>query len=213
MSTETATSSKKGVRGKTQATRTALLESGIQLFASQGYQATSTRQVETEASVQRNLITYHFGNKDDFWKACMAVINSRMATLLQPAVEQSRDLAPLDRIRYLIRRFVRASAQYPEIGRVMFDEGRSDTWRLRWFIDHYSRSFFDTVEQLFEEARAQGAIPDVPLTSFYYMLVSSSAVFTLSAECALLTGQDVNDPKMIEAHADAIAMLLTTNRQ
>ncbi|MEO0467591.1 MAG: TetR/AcrR family transcriptional regulator [Pseudomonadota bacterium] len=194
-------------------TRDALLESGIQLFASQGYEATSTRQIETEAGVQRNLITYHFGNKDDFWKACIAVINSKMAKQLQPAFDQSRDLGPLDRVRYLIRRFVRASAQYPEIGRIIFDEGRSDTWRLRWFAEHYSRGFFDTVEQLFEEARAQGTAPNVPLTSFYYMLVSSTALFTLSAECKLLTGQNPNEASLIEAHADAIAMLLTTNRE
>lgn len=196
-------------RGKTQETRDALLKAGIRLLALQGYEATSTRQIELAAGVQRNLITYHFGKKEAFWKACMVAINTQMAAELNPAVDQSQDLAPLDRVRYLIRRYVRASAQYPEIGRIMFDEGRCDSWRLRWIVDNYGRYFFNTVCRMFEEARAEGALPDVPAASFYYMLVSSAAVFTLSAECKLLTDEMQAESLQVEAHAEAVVRLLT----
>ena len=41
---------------KADLTRRKLLDAGIELFSSNGYDATSTRNVETHAAVQRNLI-------------------------------------------------------------------------------------------------------------------------------------------------------------
>ncbi|MCG8440626.1 MAG: TetR/AcrR family transcriptional regulator [Caulobacterales bacterium] len=200
---------KGGSREKTEKTRQALLEAGVGLFSEQGYEATSTRQVEARAGVQRNLMTYHFGSKEEFWKACMVRLNERMTAMIAPAVSQSTDIEPAERIRFLIRRFVRASAAAPEIGRIMFDEGRCNGWRLKWLVDEFNRDFFKTVGALYEDGRERGVIPDIPLVNFYYFLVGSSALFSMSAECELMTGQNTLEEAMVDAQADAVAKLLT----
>ncbi|MGD1956503.1 MAG: TetR/AcrR family transcriptional regulator [Sphingomonadales bacterium] len=198
-------------KGKSERTRDALLAAGIRLFSEQGYDATSTRQVEALAGVQRNLMTYHFGGKEDFWKACMVALNGRMGALLEPVFDQSKDIAPRERVRFLIRRYVRASAAVPEVARILFDEGRSSGWRLEWLVDNYIRSFFDTIAQVFKEGRQSNAIPDIPLINFYYFLAASGAMFSMSAEFKLLTGKDAFEDAMVDAQANAIADLLTAH--
>lgn len=194
-------------------TRQKLLDAGVFLFAQDGYNATSTRQIETQAGVQRNLMSYHFGSKEAFWKECMRRLFKRMTTKLEPAVTQSRDIEPAERIRFLIRQFVRASAANPEINRIMFDEGRRNDWRLAWIVENYGRDFYQAVSQVYEQGRRENAVAHIPLIQFYYILVSSASIFSMAPECLLLSGEDPHSDTMVDAQADAIATLLTGSHQ
>ncbi|MEM8768477.1 MAG: TetR family transcriptional regulator [Pseudomonadota bacterium] len=194
---------------KSEATRQKLIEAGIRLFSANGYEATSTRQVQTAAGVQRNLITYHFGSKESFWKACAADLFARIGATMRPAVSQARDIEPGERLRFLIRQFVRASAAHPEITRIMFDEGRSDSWRLTWIIDEYVQDFFNLVADLHTQGTREEIVPPVSVVQFYYALVGSAAVFAMAPECKRLTGEDPFSQAFIDAQADAVATLLT----
>ena len=198
---------------KSEQTRQKLLGAGIELFSMNGYDATSTRNVEAHANVQRNLINYHFGNKEAFWKACVTEMFRRGTEMLRPALQQSRDIESGERVRFLIRQFVRMSAAHPEITRIMFDEGRRDNWRLEWIVEAFGRGFYDTVKRLFDDGRAQGVIPDLTVTQFYYVLVSSAAIFAMAPECRLLSGEEPTDDAMVDAQADAIARLLTPQNE
>jgi AcrR family transcriptional regulator len=194
-------------------TQDKLLDAGIALFSSLGFEATSTRQVETHAGVQRNLINYHFGSKENFWKACMNVLFDPMVAATREVVALSRDLPSAERVRFLIRRYVRVSAAHPEITRIMFDEGRRDDWRLAWLVENYSRDFYETVGRLFEMGRDENILPDISLSQFYYALVSSTVIFAMAPECRMLSGQDPNSDSLVDAQADAIAGLLTVSRE
>lgn len=194
---------------KSEITRQKLIEAGIRLFSENGYEATSTRQVQKAAGVQRNLITYHFGSKEAFWKACAAELFSKIVGAINPAMTQARDIEPGERIRFLIRQFVRASAAHPEITRIMFDEGRSDSWRLGWIIDNHVRGFYQTVAELHAQGSRESTIPPVSVTQFYYALVGSAAVFAMAPECRQLTGEDPFSDEFVDAQADAVAILLT----
>ncbi|MEM6683433.1 MAG: TetR/AcrR family transcriptional regulator [Pseudomonadota bacterium] len=198
-------------RGKAEKTRDALLGAGIQLFSEQGYDATSTRQVEALAGVQRNLMTYHFGGKEEFWKACMTELNGQMAALLAPAFDQSKDIEPGERVRFLIRRYVRASAALPQIARIMFDEGRSEGWRLEWLVENYIRPFYAAMTQAFEDGLQGHSLPNIPPANFYYFVTGSGAMFSMAAEFTLLTGRDAFDEAMVDAQAESMANLLTGN--
>ena len=190
-------------------TRTRLIAAGIALFSSGGYDATGTRQIETHAGVKRNLISYHFGSKETFWKACMTQLFQGFERQLQPAIEQSRDIAPVERIRFLIRRFVRVNAAHPEMNRIMFDVGRNDSWRLQWIVDHYGRSFYERVGEVFAEGVRHDIIAGLSPVQFYYLLVGSTAIFSMAPECRLLSGEDFHGDDMVDAHANAVAALLT----
>ncbi|MEM7341353.1 MAG: TetR/AcrR family transcriptional regulator [Actinomycetota bacterium] len=192
-------------------TQARLIASGIELFSIRGFDATSTRQIEAAAGVQRNLINYHFGSKDEFWKRCVSVLFARTEAAVDIAIGHARDIEPAERIRFLIRQYLRASAANPEIMRIMFDEGRCDDWRLAWLVENHVRGFYDAVRQIFEHGREHGVVPEISVTQFYYLLVSSASIFAMAPECRLLTDTDPMTPAMIDAQADAVAALLTAS--
>jgi TetR/AcrR family transcriptional regulator len=193
---------------KSQRTQQKLLESGAHLFSTYGYNATTTRNVETHAKVQRNLISYHFGGKEAFWKFCVSDLFERFSNAIQPALEQSKDIESGERIRFLIRQSVRASAAYPEVMRIMFDEGRCNDWRLEWITERYTRKLYRTVRQLFDDGQACGVLPKINYMQFYYVLVSSGAMFAMAPEYRLLSGEDPCNEINVDAQANAIAQLL-----
>ena len=194
--------------GKAARTRKKLLDAGVEMFAKYGYFGASTRQIEAAAKVQRNLIIYHFGGKDDFWKACMEhlfqqFVGTTLSELMSIPYEK-----PEQRLRELIMRYFRASAEHPEIHQIFVEEGKRDDWRLQWLVDKYAKQFYAVVVGLYEQARELGIAPDIGPVGFFYVLTGSSAVFSLAPECRQLTGKDPMTDAMIEEHATNIAKLL-----
>jgi len=200
----------KPLRKSNKAARTQkkLLEAGIKLVAQFGEFGASTRQIESAAKVQRNLISYHFGNKDEFWKSCMEHLFQLFIGTTLPKIMSIQHEQPGQRLRELIKRYVRASAEHPEIHQIFVEEGKRDDWRLQWLVDNYVRAFYAAVENLYEEARQLSIAPEVGPVGFFYILTGSSAVFSLAPECRQLTGTDPMSDEMIEAHANNIARLL-----
>jgi AcrR family transcriptional regulator len=193
---------------KSRNTQQKLLASGIELFARHGYDAASTRMIETAAGVKRNLISYHFDSKESFWKACVDELFQRMIHEFADAQATARDIEPVERLRFFIRRYVRLAAKYPEIHQIMVDEGKRNDWRLKWIVDNYARVFYARVERMVAEAESLGVSPGIDTPHFYYLLISGAAIFAMAPECVLLSGKDPQTEAMIDAHADALANLL-----
>lgn len=191
------------------ATREALLEAAIRRFASTGYEAASTRQIEQDAGVKRGLIRYHFGSKEALWKAAARWLFDRAGQELLLTEETASSIDEIARLRFFVRAFVRFSARYPEVNRLMIREGMDDDWRLDWLVDHVVRPWYDRIHTLFESARSIGATPDIAYPHFYYILTSSAAMmFSMAPEARRLADIDTSDDAVIAAHADAIADLL-----
>jgi len=197
---------KKGT--KAASTQKKLLDAGVEMFAKFGYFGASTREIEAAAKVQRNLIGYHFGSKDDFWKACMEHLFRLFVGTALPEIMSIPYERPEQRLRELIKRFIRASAEHPEIHQIFVEEGKRDDWRLQWLVDNYSKQFYSVAAGLYEEARNLGIAPDIGPVGFFYVLTGSSAIFSLAPECRQLTGTNPMTDDMIEEHATHIAQLL-----
>src|SRR5271157_3510955 len=55
---------------RAEATRAALVRSGLDLFGAKGFEATSTREIAAGANANIAAIAYHFGGKDGLRAAC-----------------------------------------------------------------------------------------------------------------------------------------------
>ena len=116
---------------------------------------------------------------------------------------------PVARLRYFVRAFVRFSARYPEVNRLMMREGMDDDWRLDWLVDHIVRPWYERVRALYAEARRLGAAPDMAYPHFYYILTGGAALlFSMAPEARRLADIDPQDDTVVTAHADALANLL-----
>ncbi len=189
-------------------TRNKLLRAGIAAFAELGYHAASTRLIETAAGVKRNLISYHWGSKDAFWKDCIDCLVGAMMLEFRAVDDQAVNVDGPERLRFFVRAFIRASAKYPEMHSIMLDEGKRNEDRLAWIVERHVEPVKARVEQLLADARRMGVAREIDLPSFYYALVGTSAMFTMAPECRMLFGIDPLEDAAITRHADAIARLL-----
>jgi TetR/AcrR family transcriptional regulator len=197
------------VQDRAVVTRDKLLEAAIRTFAAVGYDAATTRQIETDAGVKRGLINYHFKTKDVLWKAAVEWLFSRASEEIASAERHAAAVDPVARMRYFVRAFVRFSARYPEVNRLMVQEGMRDDWRLDWLVNHFVRPWYRRVETLFEEARALGIAPRMAYPQFYYILTGAAAlVFSMAPEARRLAAIDPADDAVVDAHAEALAQLL-----
>ena len=50
-------------------TRAVLLQTAVDAFSTRGFESISVRQLEEMAGVKRGLVAYHFGDKEQLWRA------------------------------------------------------------------------------------------------------------------------------------------------
>lgn len=74
------------------ATRDALINAALIVFAHDGFDAASTRTIAERAGVNQALIGYHFGGKEGLYLAVFEHITQRVQTLIGPVVQQAAQL-------------------------------------------------------------------------------------------------------------------------
>lgn len=89
-------------------TRRALIEAGIRLFGSQGFAATSIRQLAAEADANVAAIAYHFGGKDGLRLACAEEFGRRITTAISQT-QALTDPSPTE-ARNALKAFIRTMA-------------------------------------------------------------------------------------------------------
>lgn len=66
-----------------------ILESALELFANQGYNATATSKIAKKAGVSEGLIFRHFANKKGLLQAIMEEAEKRLKEILKPILEET----------------------------------------------------------------------------------------------------------------------------
>src|SRR6195256_6753611 len=113
-----------------------ILDAAFHAFATYGYEGVAVRTLNRELGVSHNLIHQRFGSKEGLWYAAVDRAFSQQITQLATAFDPT--LAdPLDQLNHAVRRFVRYSAERPELLGLMNIEARVDSERLDYIYDNY----------------------------------------------------------------------------
>jgi len=100
--------------------RDRLLAVGCDLFARQGYDGTSVRDITRRARANLGAITYHFGSKEALYHEVLASRVEPLVELVSRAAALPR--APLDRIEAIVRTFLDYVAAHPEMPKLILRE-------------------------------------------------------------------------------------------
>ncbi|MEM9689778.1 MAG: TetR/AcrR family transcriptional regulator [Pseudomonadota bacterium] len=199
-------SRKRRPQERAEVTKRKLLEVAKRKFTQHDFDAVTIREIEVEAGVQRNLLKYHYGSKDEIWKNVAKDIFENLDRFMESRQEVMRDLPPRERMSYTIRSFSRFSAGNPELHRLMIQEGKQDSWRLRWILDNHIREMAD---ELREMVGRDVGIADSDFVHWYYLFAGGVPVmFSNAPEAKLLFGVDVSTEEVIKRHADLMVNLL-----
>jgi len=189
-----------------EATRERIVEAAVEVFTERGFEGTSTREIARRARTNQGLITYHFGTKEELWRAAANSIFERLGGQLAGRLEALELADPRERAREGIRQYVRFAAAHPELFRMMVDEGRVANERLAWLVDTHIRPRFESIAgSLLDAVQIDDAL--LP-HAFYALAGAASLMFAVAPECRRLTGLDPRSAQAIETHADYLARLL-----
>lgn len=186
-------------------TQQKLLNAALEAFAENGFKGTSTRDIAERAGVHHPLITYHFRNKEELWRAAADQVFSRFIEVLRAVREETASRGPRERMAAMIRAYVHYAADNPALHKVLFQESSHDNPRLDWLVTTYMRPLLDVAMGDLKRLQADGvAPPGDPALLFNMIRVSAGALLALNVELKGSSGLDLEDPAKVEMLASMI---------
>jgi AcrR family transcriptional regulator len=209
-STKPAVKRSRRTQERAEVTRAKLIEAGKLLFSERGFDGVLVRDLEDAAGVKRNILAYHFEDKDTLWKASADAIFGEMSSELDQRLEILKEISGREALAFIVRFNVYFHAKNPQLSRLMSQEATQHSWRIQYLIDNHIRRSALKMEKLVHETR--GLDRKAFIHWYYIMISSTSTIFSFSAECEDLFGVDPCEESMVEAHAEMlVSMLLQAN--
>jgi AcrR family transcriptional regulator len=206
--TEVATSERR-TRPSADATREAILAAALDLFSERGFDGAATREIAARAGVTQPLLNYHFRTKTELWRSALEGIFEALAEALAKREEGLRGVGEPTASRLLVHEFVAFSARNPELHRIITQECKADGPRMDWLVEQHIRPIYDAVIARFTALVDAGHVLPIAPEHLYYILTGAGpTMFVLGPEARRLTGLDPTSDDVIEAHADAVCLLL-----
>ena len=143
-------------------------------FASHGFEGASTRRIADEAGIFQAQIGYHFGSKDDLWRATVDYLFARLRTELDKAVASGPDEPvsdPAGTFADVIRRHVRHTAKYPELSRIMLMETAKKSARVEWLLRNHVRPTLVALALVWDEVRESGRGRNLPAEEVFMLMI------------------------------------------
>ena len=211
MSEETALHPQQPARKQQQrsvVTQQKLLDAAIEAFSENGFKGTSTRDIAERAGVHHPLITYHFKNKNQLWRAAADHVFSAFTLSLARSMEEHRNLCPKKRMSALIRAYVDYAKLQPALHKVMIQEASCPSPRLDWLIDTHLKPLFAVTFRMIEKLQELGVTPPGnPALLFSMIRLSSGGLLALGNELSGSSGIDIEDPETLIEISDMIIAL------
>ena len=181
-------------------TRAKIAAAAVQVFAERGYEGATTRQIAAAAGVNQGLITYYFQSKERLWKEAVSGMFGEARAMLEEAEAAAEGHTRTAGNRARIHAMVRFFAERPHIARLMIQEGKQASDRMRWLVDHWLSGLYASISFLSED-------PERRAHEFYALTGAATLIFAVPDECERLTGCSPRTDAAIRAHADLIADL------
>jgi TetR/AcrR family transcriptional regulator len=193
--------------------RERILAAALQVFAERGFDGARTRDIAERAGANLGLIKYYFNDKEQLWKAAVARAFAELQAGFAEGLQSTNDAGELAWLARTLRQFVHFVARHPEFMRLMNDEGKRNSRRMRWLADRFVRPLNQVVSTHLEHAQAQGLLPPIPSVSLRYIVLGAAGlIFSQAPECTYIAGVDPTDPDFAEQHANALLQVLTGER-
>jgi AcrR family transcriptional regulator len=132
-------------------TRMRLILAAADCFADKGFEGTSTRDIANKADVAQQLITYHFGTKEELWIATVNYLQeSFIETSQKQQFDESKDLIAQFRQHWI--NLMTERMKNPQMQRIMYHEFLSDSDRHKEHIIPLMDKFYaEIVEPYFQK--------------------------------------------------------------
>jgi AcrR family transcriptional regulator len=165
---------------RTEATTTALVDAARELFARDGYEATSLSAVAARANVTKGAVYHHFGGKQQLFEAVFTREVERMATPVVAAYTRKKD--PWEAFQAGCRAFL-DECLHPDLQRIVLLDALA---ALGWEeVRRLEAPLLEMMELGISRAVEAGRIakrPPGPLANFLYGALCETAMIVARAD-------------------------------
>jgi AcrR family transcriptional regulator len=180
-----------------------LVTAALEAFSTAGFEGTSARQIERMAGVERGLVGYHFGSKQELWNRAVDLLFDRYIDKLEPLRTALRDVSKRERTSAMLMAYARFNADNPEFFRILVIEGhvksdRSD--RLAAHLRHAMAVFNDLTDM-------SVAMPIETAVRWFQVIGAAGALFSLSVYAEKTFGAVLHDPNFTDQFAASLAAI------
>lgn len=203
------------VQARAAETRARILAAACNAFAERGFDAANTRDIAAAAGLSHAVIRYHFGGKEQLWRATVEDMFSRMRRELSEVAHPIRRRQTLnERLRHFLGGYIRYCARHPNHARIVIQESMRGGERLQWMAEQFIRPDHDTVSATIKALIDAKELPDVSPVALLYLIVSMCQLpFVIANEAQTLYGIDLRSPAEIEKLIDAVVAVLVRKRK
>jgi TetR/AcrR family transcriptional regulator len=196
-------------RAGADARRVRILEAAVELFSERSFKDATTREIAKRAGVTQPLLNYHYRSKDELWLAAVDTLFDRLRQTMASRTAGLRGVDALTSAKLLVRESVTFSARHPQLQRIITQECKADSARMGHLVERHVRPLYEATTALFEQLSADGMVPSIAPPHLYYILTGAGpSMFVLGPEAQRLSGLDPTADEVVEAHADAVCLLL-----
>ncbi len=164
-------------------TQQRLLDAAIQAFSENGFKGTSTRDIADRAGVHHPLITYHFKNKSQLWRAAADRIFREFNVSLLKAMSDVPEMDPKARAKAFVRTYVHYSFIQPALHKIILQESSHTSDRLDWLVETHLQPLYEMVVGPLVKLQELGVAPAGNVALLYNMIrVSAGGLLALGLE-------------------------------
>ena len=196
-------------------TRHTILVAALHIFAHQGFEAASMRDIAIAVGITHSLIRHHFGSKEEVWQAVVSEAFNEFATVMYASAQAHDETAsnePLAMLQRIVRAFLLICARSPEIVQLLLHEGTEKSSRLD-YVMRQAAPLEELIDPLIPRIQQQGNLSYFDKSSFViYLLTAGAAPFGLPALSSQLLGADILSEQQVQAHIDRILETLFPHR-
>ncbi len=195
-------------------TQQKLLDAAIEAFSENGFKGTSTRDIAERAGVHHPLITYHFKNKEQLWRAATDRIFREFNISLVKAMAEVPDIEPKAKAETFVRTYLQYSRSQPALHRIILQEANYPSERLDWLVEHHLRPLYDEVHTAIAGMQQIGIVPaGSPALLFNMIRVCAGGLVALKLELKQTSDIDLDSDEQIAELADLIIRVFFPGEQ
>jgi AcrR family transcriptional regulator len=180
-----------------------LVSAALEAFSTAGFEGTSARQIERLAGVERGLVGYHFGSKQELWNRAVDSLFDRYIDELESLRHALRDVSIRERASAMLMAYARFNARNPAFFRILVIEGHVKSDRSERLASHLRRAMavFSDLTEMSE------AIPTDTAIRWFQVIGAAGALFSLSVHAEQTFGDALYDPAFIDRFAAALTAI------
>ena len=187
-----------------------LLPLALEAFADLGYEGASMRDLCRRLGVSHNLLHQRFGSKDRLWHAAVDHGFRALAWDLVVESEASEYDDDLERLRFLMIRWLEITAGSPALAKIINQEATTGGPRLDYMFDRYIWPVTRTVRRFLAKLEREGRVRHLDAGTWHFLVVhGAGGPLALRALAERFGGAPATDDDVHRYASDVVEVLLS----